>query len=423
MRINRIKLHNFRGIKDIEIIIGDKNAIFFGENGAGKTSILDACAIVISKALFEAVGDRQIEVGKMEKEDIYNGAEDILIELDISLDGKKYTLYRRRDEETIKKSKSITSFAIALRKKVGSMQATAESGRMILNKQNIPIFVFYGVNRYIRGSYVYEKKYGDNGKIDAWRDHICKGQINWDKFFEWFRTKQESENSIRLEDDINYQDRELKFARQAILEILGNDFKKIYIKINDKPEMYFEKNGKTLSASQLSDGELSSVSLAGDIARRIAIANPFLENTEQGEGIVLIDEIDLHLHPLWQERIMESLMKVFPNIQFLVTTHAPKVLNSVAEKVIIISLASSDGEIVADCMKPMDGWNVNEILDQYMGVDPLNKDTRKLINELHYALQNKEYGTSQKLAEILQEKTDGKNTEVIRARTLIGKGK
>lgn len=69
----------------------------------------------------------------------------------------------------------------------------------------------------------------------------------------------------------------------------------------------------------------------GDLARKLAIANPSRENPLEGEGVVLIDEVDLHLHPSWQGRMM-PLFRTFPNIQFIVTTHSPKVLSEIKDE-------------------------------------------------------------------------------------------
>lgn len=86
------------------------------------------------------------------------------------------------------------------------------------------------------------------------------------------------------------------------------------------------------------------MALLGDLARRIAIANPYRENPMEGEGIVLIDEIELHMHPSWQRRILGVLKQLFPNVQFIITTHSPQVLGSVDNSYKIISLGDENAE-------------------------------------------------------------------------------
>ena len=81
------------------------------------------------------------------------------------------------------------------------------------------------------------------------------------------------------------------------------------------------KDGLDIDVNQLSAGEKSVILLIADLAMRLTIANPSLENPLEGEGIVLIDEIDLHLHPQWQRNILPALLATFSKCQFIVTTH------------------------------------------------------------------------------------------------------
>ena len=92
-----------------------------------------------------------------------------------------------------------------------------------------------------------------------------------------------------------------------------------------------DKQGVTLNLSQLSDGERSFLALVSDLGRRLALANPLLENPLDGAGVVLIDELELHLHPKWQLEVVEKLRSAFPNIQFIVTTHSPFILQTARE--------------------------------------------------------------------------------------------
>jgi predicted ATP-binding protein involved in virulence len=88
-----------------------------------------------------------------------------------------------------------------------------------------------------------------------------------------------------------------------------------------------DENDKNLNVNQLSQGEKSLMALVGDIARRLAMMNPKLDNPLLGKGIILIDEIDMHLHPQWQRSIIQRLQTTFPNCQFILTTHSPLVIS------------------------------------------------------------------------------------------------
>lgn len=108
---------------------------------------------------------------------------------------------------------------------------------------------------------------------------------------------------------------------------------------DDLDLIYTSQNKKVrIPLSKLSDGYKCTISLIADIAYRMALLNPQLnENVlEITNGIVLIDEIDLHLHPEWQKRIISDLRNIFPKIQSIVSTHAPSVINSVKSENLIL---------------------------------------------------------------------------------------
>ena len=105
------------------------------------------------------------------------------------------------------------------------------------------------------------------------------------------------------------------------------------MKVSRRPlALTMKKNGVKLKLNQLSDGEKCYISLACDIARRLAIANPGADPLK-GKGIILIDEVDLHLHPKWQQNVVSRLVATFPGCQFFITTHSPIVASDVAGKV------------------------------------------------------------------------------------------
>jgi predicted ATP-binding protein involved in virulence len=127
-----------------------------------------------------------------------------------------------------------------------------------------------------------------------------------------------------------------------------------------------------LPVSLLSDGVRAMVSMVADMAWRCAKLNPHFgeDAAQKTEGIVLIDEVDMHLHPGWQQRVIQSLTKTFPNIQFIVTTHSPQVLSTVPKECIRV-LSEHNGEMIAEEPKAHSyGEPSNDVLEAIMGVDP-----------------------------------------------------
>ncbi|MEY4936953.1 MAG: hypothetical protein RIS64_3312 [Bacteroidota bacterium] len=171
-------------------------------------------------------------------------------------------------------------------------------------------------------------------------------------FISWFEAETDYENTIRLDENPQYRSPQLQAVRQAteffLSQLNQSHFKNLRVKKSKSTEASFgftdtitrqliiSKNDIDLDLIELSSGEKSVLSLVIDIAMRLAIANPSRENALEGEGIILIDEIELHLHPQWHRQIIPALMATFPNCQFIVTTHSPQVVSQVKRENILI---------------------------------------------------------------------------------------
>lgn len=438
MRIDKLQVHNFRGFSDTEIVLNGKDAIFYGVNGMGKSSILDVCNLLFSRIMQEAAQDEQITASLLGEKDVKVGEEEAKITLFLEDQGNNFHYYRKRIQgKNLYNSKELKRVSEYMRKQyLGDYLETEEEyesddtetlqKEFILNDENIPVYVFYGVDRYNENIRKLRRRYtGATGKLDAWRDSAFGGVINFRLFFEWFRGRQEYENSIRVEKP-NTEDPQLHAVKKAILNALGDEFSEIRVKVTEEDaELIVIKKELELAFYQLSEGEKSVIALVGDLSRRLAIANPKRENPLEGDGIVLIDEIDLHLHPKWQEKIFPVLQNTFPNIQFIVSTHAPKVLESVDENIQVIRL-HEDAEthlVLAEPMEPMNGWDVNTILEDYMDTEVYNRKTTELLEQINVYLNEKAYDEAEKLVNKLAWMTSEENTKVVRARILIAKGR
>lgn len=138
--------------------------------------------------------------------------------------------------------------------------------------------------------------------------------------------------------------------------------------------------------TQLSAGEKNTIAIVADLARRIILANPNSDNPLEGNGIVLIDEIDQHLHPKWQQQILSKLREIFPNIHFMVTTHSPFVVSSYTDAdlgdkqaVQTYRLAAANIEEVSYGM----GHSADYVLSEVMEVDILNTKIEEYIKLIH----------------------------------------
>jgi predicted ATP-binding protein involved in virulence len=130
---------------------------------------------------------------------------------------------------------------------------------------------------------------------------------------------------------------------------------------------------RELTLNQLSAGYRNMLALVMDFARRLAQANPHLENPLEAEAILMIDELDLHLHPTWQQKIIPDLRKVFPNTQIIATTHSPEIVTTVDRNQVWIL---EDYQIKA-CPYPTKGMKSSDMVRYVLGLENLRPDTEE----------------------------------------------
>ena len=231
-----------------------------------------------------------------------------------------------------------------------------------------------------------------------------------------YRNQEDYENEYKIKTgDLNYQDRALSAVRSAIMSMLDNCSN---LRVARKPrlEMKIDKGNISLNVSQMSDGEKCTMALLGDLARRLTLANPTLENPLLGEGVVLIDEIELHMHPAWQRRILNVLSTTFPNLQFIVTTHSPIILSEADEKYNLFFMSCEDNDIKVSLISQLHGYDANAVLEQFMGTSSINPETEKFIDSIYELIEQGDYSLAEEKIEELSEITSDNHQDVIMAR-------
>ncbi|MBC2698058.1 MAG: AAA family ATPase [ANME-2 cluster archaeon] len=391
MKVVKLNLTNFRDAQALSLELNPKLNVFVGVNGSGKSTVLDAIAIMLSwpasRIIRPGASGRPIT-----ENDITNGKSSSSIKLSSEIDSKtiEWKLAKNRKGHAASEDKSnlhdLKDYVTAIQKQISE---TSE-------KVNIPLFVYYPVNRAvldiplrIRGQHSFDL-------LTAYDNALTTG-ANFRTFFEWFRVREDLENEMYREfqdfetfferikkindfergysreypnvpikpTDSQFLDPQLEAVRNALSKILP-DFSNITVR-RSPLRMEVEKNGKRLTVNQLSGGELNLIAMIGDLARRMAIANPDSTKPLEGSGIVLIDEIDLHLHPKWQRMIVPKLLDVFPNCQFIISTHSPHVITHVQPECLFL-LKQTDLGIVVDKPNESYGKNVDRVLEDLMGL-------------------------------------------------------
>jgi predicted ATP-binding protein involved in virulence len=195
------------------------------------------------------------------------------------------------------------------------------------------------------------------------------------------------------------------------------DFKNLTERRNPL-RMEVEKYGERLIVNQLSDGEKCLMEMVGDIARRMAMANPVRGNPLEGEGIILIDEIDLHLHPRWQRMIVPKLTAVFPNCQFLISTHSPHVITHVQPENLFLLNMTSEG---LQAVRPSEsyGKTVERVLEDLMGLDTTRPEiVEEALRRIFELIDSRKLEEARESIAKL-EKQIGEDPELVKANVLI----
>ena len=411
MKIEQLELVNFKGFKKNTFYFEENNILLSAENGRGKSSILEAINLCLSKLASNYVPTKPIPFSD---EMIRNKTSQSLIELSLVYKNRSTScsLMKKRSS----KSRG-TSAAVFDKSQVAEL---VNDFRDIIDNEsgNIPIIVYYPTQRNVIDVPSRIRTRHEFGQASSYEDAFKSG-VNFRTFFEWYRDEEDMENEGKLAISLNYQDKKLSAVRSAIYSFLPG-FSNLRI-VRSRQRMSIEKNGETLAINQLSDGEKSLLALIGDLARRLALANPSLNDPLEGEGIVLIDEIDLHLHPSWQRKVMESLPNIFPNIQFILTSHSPQVMGSASDfKVFFLEGEASLGnEKIRNAN--LYGKDSNLILEAFMGTSSRDKDVQQLIDELFIYLTNKDLNKSKELFKSLLTILDFSDPDLKKAEFLINR--
>lgn len=426
MKIQRLELSNFRGIRELEFDFDESMNVIVGVNGSGKSSILDCAAIMLSRLIAKVRATHGI--GRMFSDlDIANNTDFTGCTINVVVDKSpiRWTV--------VKTQSRYKALALGMetnqKELVGAVEVIHAS--LAANAEaSVPLAVYYPVARAVLDIPLRIRTKHGFDQLSAYDEALSGASSDFRLFFEWFRNREDLENEERLrsghhrlfdDDDVvrpkltNGFDWQLTAVRQAIEAFLPGVKG---LRIQRSPlRMVLEKGDQLLSVNQLSDGEKCLMALVGDLARRLSIANPGLEKPREGVAIVLIDEIDLHLHPAWQRSIIPNLRNAFPNCQFILTTHSPQVLSHVPSNQIAI-LKSVEGNVTLNRTDDAFGRDSNRILEDIMDVDSRPPEFKQELAKLFKAIDDGKLEQARKLAKRIESEI-GADPELTKAGVLI----
>jgi predicted ATP-binding protein involved in virulence len=434
MRIERLEVKNFRCLEDITINFPNNNmAVIVGINGSGKSAILDSLKIFLTRIIDGFLSTPMWE-------DLIGYVSPLIEQNDIHYASKNFKATVIMSDENDYHFEGVCEARVLEKGSFKADEMKFENFDSIVKKyslyvgdsepKNIPIFVYYnGVSKereQLSDIPVFPQQ------VNAYRNCMSVYLKSYLEFTQWFEGEESYENERRLREEPSFRIPTLevvRFAMETFLEQLTNisfsdlrivrhskDSHFVFNRSTPNPPLVIKKGNQDFKIEQLSSGEKSLLMLVTDMAKRLAIANPGLGvNAWQGEGIVLIDEIDLHLHPQWQRRVLPALTKTFPNCQFIVTTHSPQVLSEVPKESVFIL---ENGKLL-EYSPHTRGRDSNSILYEIFNVKERPEWSQKEIDHCLDLIDNEKWDEAREALKELSNLFGNNDTAVVQAQTIF----
>ena len=384
MYVSKIRMQNFRCYTDFTMQFSPKVTVIVAENGRGKTAILDGLAITMAPylAAFPGIKARNFQPNDVRMVMDVPQTQDelqikrmkyllpVVLETEVKADDGKAYSWKRELKSVKGKTSSV------------SAKFVSDYGKRIADELNqpgdqdiiLPVLGYYGTSRMWNDSSLLKRKKVDLSRSSGYVECL-EPSGSYNTFAQWFRYATESAleyDHIIAEKKLNKKNpyREILNAiNKAIvtcIQSMGWTDLKYSFAAQNLLICHPEKGELPLEA--MSDGARSVISMAADIAYRMARLNPDMgeDVTLKTSGVVLIDEVDMHLHPSWQQTVVNDLVKAFPKVQFIVTTHSPQVLTSVP----------------ADCIRILH-WD-NDLVDIEEPTFSLGAESSQLLRDIQH---------------------------------------
>lgn len=434
--MKEIKLENFRCYVEQNIILKRGINLLIGDNASGKTSILKACRYVLS-AFFSGFSDENTKWISPAVDDfrirITNGV--ILPELPINIgftcDPEMYDTIQLKNKtlnpsnqsynlskNTKKNSRSLTSGIKGYRdycKLLHKLFMSEESGQVYA----LPLFVSFTTEDIHTSRKIDSKRFQSYAQKSSFGYYEC---LSGEGFFPYWIKR------LLILNEAGKNTQEIDIVRNAIKSALGpegcNIIDDMQIRSNQKKVYYILTDSREIESSHLSDGYRRLVNIVTDIAFRCALLNRVifgLESTTKTRGTVLIDEIDLHLHPSLQSLVLKGLRNAFPNLQFIITTHAPLIMSGVESNneniVYKLSFSPDNGYSMREISTY--GMDVSTITETIMEQTPRDHDVDAELSALYDLIDNNENDRARTLLHELQSKFGDSLPDLAQAETML----
>lgn len=377
MKIENVSLKNFRCFEQLEVTFHPQMTVLIAPNGAGKSTILDAVAVAVSPfvAAFDLGKGRPIsksDARYLRKEQMTSSEQMFPVEITARFHEPACQIKRAltgiNNKTTIKEASEIAAYGEGLMSQVRNLQDV-----------NLPLVAYYGTSRlWLEHRNMDRKAVVSASRSMGYEDCLTPAS-NFKQLQQWFTKATFAELQQQQMTDV-YQGYSLKeqiagiqAAIDSVLQPASGWLNFHYSFSHEELAMSHPEQG-ILPVELLSDGVRAMVSLVADLAWRCGKLNPQFGAlaTKQTRGIVLIDEVDMFLHPAWQQQVLAALQQAFPLVQFIVTTHSPQVISTVhADSIRVLGQAVDGKPVAAIPLASTYGEPSSSVLRAVMQVDPL----------------------------------------------------
>jgi predicted ATP-binding protein involved in virulence len=360
MILRELEVSNYRPFRSERFAFSERVTVIAGVNGRGKSAILDGLSLLLSRLLPQVTPARG-GYKYLEPQDVHQGERALKLALSASFEGIPVDFaidYSQAEGQ--RPTKLLPQIKREIQRIYGDPQRAGDAA---------PIAVYYTTDR---AAYRLPKRLLTGLPQDqraAYHGALFNRQIDFRDFMSRYRGWADS--IARGEDRDQKNQRTINTINRAVSEFLPG-FSDVHVEL-EPLRLLVSKQGQTLDLTQMSDGERSLLAMMIDLCRRLVLANPELDDPLQGAGVVLIDEIELHLHPQWQREIVEKLRRTFPRIQFVLTTHSPFLIQSLREGE-LIRLDREDGDFAEYSDR-----SIEDISENVMGV-PIPQKSRRYLD-------------------------------------------
>ena len=432
MIIDSLKLANIRAIENAEFRFRPGFNLIAGVNGVGKTTVLDILRICVSRIL-SCWPKPRVKSISFKADDIRGDFAFLDADVSLSMNEEEFRFLARKWREEIAADdvnnlrnlrRSILESELSreqirkLLRDLDESQGVHDSYLLLPSKAEFaaasyvarvaPNCVFFSATRSVFSHRRPTKAMTAGGISAAYAEALVYRPMYLSQYAFWMRAQ-----AILAVEDFTAK-RHLEVLRSTAERFLSG-YKNLRPSDEESPRLLIDQGGITLEVRQLSDGERGVLALVLELARRLSQANPSIDDPlNEAHAVVLIDEIELHLHPQWQRQIVRNLTETFPHCQFIATTHSPQVIGEVPHEHIHIM---ADGDVYPPPYSY--GVDSSRVLEEIMNTDPRAAVVKKLLSQVSEVIRRRQFDRARDLVKQLVEHLGDGDPEVTRLRTLL----